>query len=57
MNSPVSEVMEEGFPVVDEAVPLGEVANKLHSAPAVLVEEYKRIIGIITRIDVLDTPR
>jgi CBS domain-containing protein len=57
MNSTVSEVMEKGFPVVDESISLNEVSQKLMKSPAVLVEEYKRIIGIITRTDVLDVPR
>jgi cystathionine beta-synthase len=57
MNSAVSEVMEESFPVVDESASMSEVSQKLMNAPAVLVEEYKRIIGIITRTDVLDVPR
>jgi predicted transcriptional regulator len=33
-----------------------EVTRKLQESPAVLVEEYGRITGIITRHDVLDTP-
>lgn len=57
MTAPVSGIMEESFPVVDEAVSLNEVSHKLLTAPAVLVEEYKRIIGIITRTDVLDAAR
>ena len=57
MTAPVSEVMEASFPVVEESVSLSEVSQKLHDSPAVLVEEYKRIIGIITRADVLDVPR
>jgi predicted transcriptional regulator len=57
MNSPVSEVMEKGFPVVDESVSLNEVSQKLIKSHAVLVEEYKRIIGIITRTDILDVSR
>jgi cystathionine beta-synthase len=57
MNSNVGEVMEKGFPVVDESISLNEVSQKLMKSPAVLVEEYKRIIGIITRTDVLDVPR
>ena len=31
-----------------------EVTRRLQSSPAVLVEEYGRIVGIITRHDVLD---
>ncbi|HEX8197401.1 MAG TPA: pyridoxal-phosphate dependent enzyme [Pyrinomonadaceae bacterium] len=57
MNSNIAEVMEKGFPVVDESIGLNEVSQKLMKSPAVLVEEYKRIIGIITRTDVLDVPR
>jgi predicted transcriptional regulator len=57
MNAAISEVMEKGFPVVDESISLNEVSQKLMKSPAVLVEEYKRIIGIITRTDVLDVPR
>ncbi len=56
LESPVSEVMEESFPVVDVDASLGEITKELQSYPAVLVEEYGRIIGIITRHDVLDAP-
>ena len=57
MHAPVSEIMEASFPVVEESVSLNEVSQALMTAPAILVEEYKRIIGIITRTDVLDVPR
>jgi cystathionine beta-synthase len=56
LESPVSEVMEESFPVVDVDASLGEITKELQAYPAVLVEEYGRIIGIITRHDVLDAP-
>lgn len=56
LESPVSEVMEASFPVVDVDASLGEVTRELQSSPAVLVEEYGRIAGIITRHDVLDAP-
>jgi cystathionine beta-synthase len=54
LNSPVSEVMEGSFPIVDVDASSLDVTKKLQSSPAVLVEEYGRIIGIITRHDVLD---
>ena len=54
LNLPVSEVMESSFPIVDVDVSSAEVTKKLQSSPAVLVEEYGRITGIITRHDVLD---
>ena len=54
LNSPVSEVMEASFPTVDVDASSGEVTKRLQTSPAVLVEEYGRIVGIITRHDVLD---
>ncbi|OLE55666.1 MAG: cystathionine beta-synthase [Acidobacteria bacterium 13_1_20CM_3_53_8] len=54
LESPVSEVMEKGFPVLDVDSSAAEVTYQLQSSPAVLVEEYGRITGIITRHDVLD---
>ncbi len=56
LESPVSEVMEQSFPIVDVDASSAEVTRKLQESPAVLVEEYGRITGIITRHDVLDTP-
>jgi cystathionine beta-synthase len=54
LESPVSEVMEESFPTVDVDASASDVTSHLQSSPAVLVEEYGRITGIITRHDVLD---
>jgi cystathionine beta-synthase len=54
LESPVSEVMEESFPTVDVDASANDVTHRLQSSPAVLVEEYGRITGIITRHDVLD---
>lgn len=54
LESPVSEVMEASFPVVDVDASANEVTRLLQSKQAVLVEEYGRITGIITRHDVLD---
>ena len=54
LNSPVSEVMEASFPTVDVDASSNEVTRRLQTSQAVLVEEYGRIIGIITRHDVLD---
>jgi cystathionine beta-synthase len=55
LDAPVSEVMGESFPVVDVDATSGEVKRLLGRSPAVLVEEYGRITGIITRHDMLDT--
>ena len=54
LNSSVSEVMEASFPAVDVDVSSSEVTRRLQTSPAVLVEEYGRIVGIITRHDVLE---
>jgi len=54
LESPVSEVMESSFPIVDIDASSNEVFKRLQTSQAVLVEEYGRITGIITRHDVLD---
>jgi cystathionine beta-synthase len=54
LNAPINEVMESGFPTVDVDASSKEVTRRLQTSPAVLVEEYGRIMGIITRHDVLD---
>jgi cystathionine beta-synthase len=55
LEGPVSKVMEKGFPTIDVDDDINVVSRKLRSSPAVLIEEYGRITGIITRHDVLDT--
>ena len=55
LTSPVSEVMEQSFPIVDVDDSSSEVTRRLQNSPAVLVEEYGRIVGIITRHDVLNS--
>lgn len=54
LDRPVSEVMEASFPTVDVDASSNEVTRRLQTNAAVLVEEYGRIVGIITRHDVLD---
>ena len=54
LDAAVSEVMEASFPTVDVDASAHAVTKRLQSSPAVLVEEYGRIVGIITRHDVLD---
>jgi cystathionine beta-synthase len=56
-NAPVSQVMDESFPVVDIDTSIEEIRPKLQESPAVLIEDFKRITGIITRSDVLDLSR
>ncbi|HEX8287937.1 MAG TPA: pyridoxal-phosphate dependent enzyme [Pyrinomonadaceae bacterium] len=57
LEAKVSEVMEKGFPIVDVDASSNEIKTKLKKSPAVLIEDFKRITGIITRSDVLDLPR
>ncbi|HVF50030.1 MAG TPA: pyridoxal-phosphate dependent enzyme [Pyrinomonadaceae bacterium] len=54
LEAPVGEVMDKSFPVVDVDDSVGDVTRQLQVSPAVLVEEYGRITGIITRHDLLD---
>jgi predicted transcriptional regulator len=56
LEAPVSDIMEASFPLVDVDASAGDVTKELQSSPVVLVEEYGRITGIITRHDVLDMP-
>jgi cystathionine beta-synthase len=52
----VGQVMEQGFPVIDVDSSSADVTRQLRRHPAVLVEEFGRITGIITRHDMLDVP-
>jgi predicted transcriptional regulator len=55
MQSKVSDVMEKGFPVVNEDIGIEAAVKYLKSSPAILIEEYGRIVGILTRHDVLNS--
>lgn len=54
LHEPVSEVMDVPFPVVNENVEIERATKYLKNSPAILIEEYGRIVGIVTRYDVLD---
>jgi len=54
LDAKVSEVMDESFPIVDVDASFNEIKSILQKSPAVLIEDFKRITGIITRSDVLD---
>jgi cystathionine beta-synthase len=56
LGATVSQLMEQGFPVIDVESSSPEVTRQLRRHPAVLVEEFGRITGIITRHDMLDVP-
>ncbi len=57
LSAKVSEVMDASFPILETDANLVEIKKLLHDAPAVLIEDFKRITGIITRADVLDLMR
>lgn len=50
----VSEIMEESFPVVPKGQSFIEVYTLLKENQAVLIEETGKVVGIITRADILD---
>jgi cystathionine beta-synthase len=51
----VSEIMDPPFPIVDSTQPVDAVAKLLSkSNPAVLVRTGGRILGIVTRSDMLN---
>ncbi len=54
LESPVSDVMAESFPVLDVDAGFEEIRQQLKISPAVLIEDFKRITNIITRADLLD---
>ncbi|HEY0429877.1 MAG TPA: pyridoxal-phosphate dependent enzyme [Pyrinomonadaceae bacterium] len=54
LGAHVSEIMDEGFPVLDVDSSFNDIKAKLQKSPAVLIEDFKRITGIITRSDMLD---
>ena len=56
LGASVGQLMEPGFPVIDVEASSPEVTRLLRRHPAVLVEEFGRITGIITRHDMLDVP-
>jgi cystathionine beta-synthase len=54
LEAPVSKLMDKGFPVVDVDDDFNSISRKLRTNPAVLIEEFGRITGIITRHDLLE---
>jgi cystathionine beta-synthase len=54
LEAKVSEVMNESFPIVEMDASYNEIKAHLQKSPAVLIEDFKRITGIITRADMFD---
>lgn len=57
LETPVTEVMDESFPVFDVDASYDVIRAALRDAHAVLIEDFKRITSIITRSDLLDLSR
>ena len=54
LDKPIIEIMEASFPILDESDDAKKAVTILKEAPAVLIEEFGRIVGIVTRHDVLE---
>jgi predicted transcriptional regulator len=50
---PVGDVMEKGFPQVGEDAPLPLISSLLQVYPAVLISTKGKIVGIVTKADLL----
>jgi len=49
----VGDVMEEAFPQVGEEAPLPLISSLLHVYPAVLISKKGKVVGIVTKADLL----
>lgn len=50
---PVGDVMEEAFPQVGEDAPLPLISSLLQVYPAVLISKKGKVVGIVTKADLL----
>ena len=56
-EEPVERIMDDVFPVINREIPLSAVTSLLQVSAAVLVTEKGKIIGIITKADLLKTSK
>lgn len=54
LEASVAEIMEPGFPCLDEKADMTAIRKGLAEAPAVLVTEYGRIVDIVNRYDLIE---
>jgi len=52
-NMPVSKIMGSPFPILNVDIKISSITRLFLDVPAVLVEEKGKIVGIITKIDLL----
>jgi predicted transcriptional regulator len=50
----ISSIMEEAFPRVDKDTPINILTGILHIRPAILITEKEKVVGIITKADLLN---
>lgn len=49
----IKQIQEEAFPIVNKQTPINSIIPLLKNVPAVLVSEKGKIVGIISKVDVL----
>ncbi len=54
LEQPISGIMENALPSIDDKTELSSVKKYLSDSPAILVKEYGRIIDIVTRYDIIE---
>lgn len=52
-DSPISSIMEESYPVVNENTPMSAVTAMMSDCNAILVAKKGKLVGIITKADIL----
>lgn len=54
VNTLISEIMDDPFPVIDENSNIDSASKTLKNVPAAIVRDRDNLVGIITRFDVLE---
>ncbi|MEI8135544.1 MAG: cysteine synthase [bacterium] len=54
LDKPIIEFMEASLPILEESEDAKKAVTMLKDSPAILIEEFGRIVGIVTRHDVLE---
>jgi predicted transcriptional regulator len=52
-NMQVKEIMSSSFPALSKDIPVSTISHLLDQSPAVLVVEWGRVVGVVTRHDVM----
>ncbi len=54
LEQPVRVVMERNFPILHDQEPVASAIEHLKKASAILIEEYGKVVGLLTRFDILE---